>query len=235
MFGMRAKLLAGAAAAAVGMTLFAAGAAQAGDGSVFPPNYTFGDGSKGWKLASHGGVINPDVLVAFNPQSPGDGTDGLLIALLNPADPQLISTSTGGSFNFLIGLLLPAVQDGDGSVIPLPDAPNPDGFTGFRRMASGHDISVGLQFGPGQVDANTWAGRDPPGGLPDGHFLTGGFQFDQRTDPWMFFNISVDGTPLTFSLDNGVPEPAEWGLMIAGFGGVGAVLRSRRRAAALAA
>ena len=30
---------------------------------------------------------------------------------------------------------------------------NSDGFTGFRHLESGHDISVNLQFGPGQVDA----------------------------------------------------------------------------------
>src|SRR5450432_3446337 len=123
MSGMRTRFLTAATAAAC-MSLFVAGAAKAGDGSVFPPNFTFGDGSKGFKLVSHGGAIDPGVVVGFNP--PGDGSDGLLIALLNPADPQLISTSTGGSFNFLIGLLLPAVTPGDGSVIPLPAAPNSD-------------------------------------------------------------------------------------------------------------
>ncbi|HLZ73855.1 PEPxxWA-CTERM sorting domain-containing protein [Phenylobacterium sp.] len=35
----------------------------------------------------------------------------------------------------------------------------------------------------------------------------------------------------TVSVTGGVPEPAAWALMIVGFGGVGAVLRSRRRAA----
>src|SRR5436309_152069 len=100
MFGTRTRILAAAAVAAMGLSLIATGAAQAGDGSVFPPNYTFSDGSKGFKLVSRGGAIDPGVVVSFNP--PGDGSDGLLIALLNPADPQLVSTSTGGSFNFLI-------------------------------------------------------------------------------------------------------------------------------------
>ncbi len=39
----------------------------------------------------------------------------------------------------------------------------------------------------------------------------------------------------TVSVTGGVPEPASWALMILGFGGVGAVLRSRRRAALVAA
>ena len=33
----------------------------------------------------------------------------------------------------------------------------------------------------------------------------------------------------------GVPEPATWGLMIVGFGGIGAILRRRRAAGAMAA
>ena len=37
-----------------------------------------------------------------------------------------------------------------------------------------------------------------------------------------------------FAFGGGVPEPATWGLMIVGFGAIGAVLRRRRAAAALA-
>jgi hypothetical protein len=229
MFGMGRRFWTAAAVAAAGLSL-AAGAAQAGDGSVFPPNFTFANGAKGWKLTSHGGPINPGVIVGFNPQPdpPGVGDDGALIGLLNPADPMLMSPSTGGSFTFLIGLLFP----GDGSVIPLPAAPNSDGFTGFRHLEGGHDISVNLQFGPQQVDAETWGANDLPRGLPDGNFLGGAFSFSEKLDPWMAFSISIDGDPLTFALDNsGVPEPAQWGLMIAGFAGMGAMLRARRRPA----
>jgi len=39
----------------------------------------------------------------------------------------------------------------------------------------------------------------------------------------------------TYTPRAAVPEPASWALLIAGFGGVGAVLRQRRRSAALAA
>lgn len=230
MFALDRSFCAGLAVAAAGLSLAAATAAQAGDGSVFPPNYTFADGSKGYLLQSRGGAIDPNVLVAFNP--PGPGADGALIGLLNPADPQLMSTSTGGSFNFLIGLLFP----GDGSVIPLPAAPGSDGFTGFRHVEGGHDISVSLQFGPNQVDASTWTKMTLPSGLPDGNFLGGAFQF--VGDPWMFFNIDIDGKALSFDLapGGGAPEPAEWALLIVGFGGAGAALRARRRReAALAA
>lgn len=229
MFGTGTRLRVGAAVAAACLGLVVAGAAQAGDGSVFPPNYTFANGAKGFKLVSRGGPVNPGVIVGFNPQPdpPGDGDDGALIALLNPADPMLISPSTGGSFSFLIGLLMP----GDGSVIPLPDAPNSDGFTGFRQVIAGHDIAVSLQFGPGQVDARTWSSFNPQPD-PPGDVLKGSFQFANLEDPWMAFRISVDGDALSFALDtSGAPEPAEWALMIVGFGGVGAMLRTRRKAA----
>ena len=35
--------------------------------------------------------------------------------------------------------------------------------------------------------------------------------------------------------DAGVPEPASWALMLTGFGGLGAMLRARRRPAAATA
>jgi hypothetical protein len=54
-------------------------------------------------------------------------------------------------------------------------------------------------------------------------------------------NFTVDyvegnGSPsvLTFDAPGGVPEPATWAMMIAGFGGVGAMIRSRRRIAVTA-
>ena len=45
--------------------------------------------------------------------------------------------------------------------------------------------------------------------------------------------VEGNGSPsvLTFDAPGGVPEPATWMMMIAGFGGIGSMLRSRRRAA----
>ena len=43
------------------------------------------------------------------------------------------------------------------------------------------------------------------------------------------------GGSLTTEISGGVPEPATWAMMLAGFGGLGAVLRGRRTRAALAA
>jgi hypothetical protein len=230
-----------AAAAATCAALLCAGAAGAAAPGFHASNYTFPDGSAGFRLHSSGGPVNPEVIVGFNPQPepPGigafdgaalggaPGADRTLIALLNPADPLLFNPSTGGSFNFLIGLLFP----GDGSVIPLPDTPDEGGKTGFSGKFDGHDVNVTLGFGPGPVDPGSWVGFNPQPD-PPGDVLAGQFNFAGREDPWMTFSMSVDDKPLSFSL--GVPEPQTWALMIMGFGGAGAMLRSRRRSLAQA-
>jgi hypothetical protein len=59
-------------------------------------------------------------------------------------------------------------------------------------------------------------------------FLTGGAAAANHTD---HTNATID---LATDVP-GVPEPATWAMMIAGFGGIGAVLRSRRRPAAATA
>lgn len=49
----------------------------------------------------------------------------------------------------------------------------------------------------------------------------------------LFTGITLSSGTNSFEIDNlavAVPEPASWALMILGFGGVGAALRSRRRA-----
>ncbi|THD67295.1 PEPxxWA-CTERM sorting domain-containing protein [Phenylobacterium sp.] len=227
MFNPRSIALA-ATVLAGGFVLATAGVAKASgvDPELFAPNYTFPNGSLGFELVSHGGPINPGVIVGFNPQPdpPGDGDNGALIALLHPADPELISPSLGGAFTFTL-----ALQGlGDGSVIPLPGAPNSDGFTSLRDEIDGHVISITLQFGPDQVNPETWGGFNPQP-IPPGDVLDGSFQFASNVDPYMGFQIDVDGAPLSFSLAPGVPEPQAWALMLLGFGGAGGVLRSRRR------
>lgn len=227
--------------AAFAAAVVLAGAAQAGDGSVRPSNFRFGDGSKGFALSSQGGPINPGILVGFNPQPDPPGDVGFaLIDLTDPFHPSvhapLIEGANGYRFQFFHNLDL-----GDGSVTPI-DAPNAEGFTGFRQVFNDHIIDVAFHFGPGQVDRASWVGfnpqPDPPGFggfgedfnflVPSVHGVTaldrGGA--DTRPNAVVTFSVAVDGDLLSFSA---TPEPATWAMMILGFGGTGILLRRRRR------
>ena len=74
----------------------------------------------------------------------------------------------------------------------------------------------GFGGGPGnQIAEHVGAGSGPASG--DGYYFIGG----------------VDGG-IQLAGAAGVPEPATWGMMLLGLGGLGAMMRSRRRGAALA-
>ena len=226
------------ALAAFAAAVVLAGAAQAGDGSVRPSNFKFADGSKGFALTSKGGLINPGVLVGFNPQPDPPGDVGFaLIDLTDPFHPALHAPLIEGSgyrFQFFHTL-------GGRSVAPL-DLPNADGFTGFRDMFEGHAIDVMFHFGPGQVDRASWVDfnpqPDPPGKgfAQDFKFLVpavhpSGASGAGDPNAIVSFSLSVDGQALRFSA---TPEPAGWAMMILGFGGTGVLLRRRRREPAAA-
>ncbi|HEX2816506.1 MAG TPA: PEPxxWA-CTERM sorting domain-containing protein [Phenylobacterium sp.] len=113
----------------------------------------------------------------------------------------------------------------------------------FNLGGGGPDV---VYFAPGgatfdNVSGNltnvTWAGGqvfvDTPLALTAGsntltfayHSLTDGHAGFQGTgdEGWGLENIQVSGAA------GGVPEPAAWGLMLVGFGGMGALLRRQRR------
>lgn len=52
-------------------------------------NYVFPDGSGGFALTSRGGVVNPGVLVGFNPQPDPPGTPPTDISFSNSTNPVL--------------------------------------------------------------------------------------------------------------------------------------------------
>ena len=234
MFAIRTKILTAMAVVAAGTSVLAAGAAsaQAGPPAQFSPNYHFADGRLGYSLVSRGGPINPGVLVGFNPQPdpPGDGDHGALIALLNPSSPLLFDPNLAASWSWSISL----VGMADGSVMPLPVAPENGHNTSVENMIDGHDVVISLGFGPGPIDPTSWASFNPQPD-PPGDFLGGMFSFATPGDPWMFFDVFVDGQQLSFDLapPSGAPEPATWDMLIGGFIGAGAVLRLRRRIPAL--
>jgi hypothetical protein len=88
------------------------------------------------------------------------------------------------------------------------------------------DISTPLNLVSGQ-NTLTFAYDSP--GHDTGHAGPEGFDNER----WNLGDVTVNGAAFTPGT-GAVPEPAAWALMILGFGGVGAVLRRRRAAAAFA-
>jgi len=207
---------AAAGLAAAGLAFTTAGPAQAADGSV-RPNYTFPSGSPGFALVSHGGVINPGVLVGFNPQPEPPGKGLTLLDLSDPFAPTFFNPTVGDSYNLIF-----AITGLGDATIPLPGAPTSDGVTGFTQRIGGHVLDVAMIFGPGPVDPASWVSFNPQPD-PPGDWFGASIQF--AGDPYITYHFRLDGDPLSFFLAV-VPEPASWLLMIAGFGLTGARLRA---------
>lgn len=113
-----------------------------------------------------------------------------------------------GPWGFEIGLL-GGLLNGTGEIFAeLTDA------TAGVTIAPGTFGTVSLVFETGASDA--FLGKDL-------YILIGGTGFGAAFD-----NATLDASPLSVSA---VPEPATWAMMIAGFGGVGAMIRRRRSVA----
>jgi hypothetical protein len=205
------------------MALACAGSALAADGSVFPPNYHFPDGTAGFMLeATNPNMIDPCWLIGFGPVSGLANPPVTTLDLSNPNVAVFNNAADGGRFMLEWSI----VGFGDGSVTP-PPAPNSDGFTSFQHVLDGHVFNSIFSFGPGPVDQASWVGFNPQPDPPGFEF---GVNFTMAGDAFMRFQVTEDGVPLSFALET--PEPATWSLMIAGFALTGAGLRRRGRAAA---
>lgn len=193
-----------------GLAILAApAAASAAVNPYLTPNYTFPDGTIGFQLETADGLVNPGVLVGFNPQPDPPGTPEPYLDFANWFRPLVIQAADGSVFKFELSftgldatLLLPAVQQ-----------PNADGETSFRFEADGSVFVADLTFsGPGSV--SSWVSFNPqpdPPGSPLGYYVSFG------GDASVALQLSEDGVPLSFM----VPEPSTWALMGFGFAALG--------------
>jgi hypothetical protein len=131
--------------------------------------------------------------------------------------------------------------------VPYPNAPG-TATMDFATFLGGQDVN-GFSFYWGSIDAyNTLELLDRLGGVIATYDGTdfppaNGNQTDAETNRRVYFDLSgadrdlgalrFTSTQFAFESDtfsfNVVPEPATWALMIMGFGGIGAMLRNRRR------
>jgi hypothetical protein len=162
--------------------------------------------------------------------------DSVFTSTAAPASVDLIGT---GFFDF---------QPGHGNYLDL------DGSTGNGNDPAGQITSV-LTFGPGDYTLTFDLAGNQRGAasqsttvslgdfsqtfgplLSGVNFTTQTISFSTTTAGHLVFSEHGPSDQQGNLLDNvkltaGVPEPATWAMMLVGFGGMGALLRSRRRAA----
>jgi hypothetical protein len=166
-------------------------------------------------LETSGGVLNPGVIVGFNPQPDPPGVPPVILA--NPFEPIFMRPVGPETFDFVMsfsgfatGLLLPAVQK-----------PDIDGLTSFAFQSGGHSFDVTLGFsGPSAVSG--WASFNPQPD-PPGVWFADAVTFGATGDPSVSIAMTEDGVALRFA----VPETGTWAMMGLGFATLGLLARRR--------
>ncbi|HEY3847257.1 MAG TPA: hypothetical protein VGL95_09105 [Acetobacteraceae bacterium] len=105
-------------------------------------------------FATSGGLVNPGVLVGFNPQPDPPGDYAGIVDLANPAHPEFLLPAVQDSYSLLIGLLLP------GNPFTLQTGtPNSDGVAEWEAtLGDGSVFKVDMVIGGFQGD---WAAFNP--------------------------------------------------------------------------
>ena len=211
----------------IAMTLVSTAPAAAdhiGPSRGVTPNYTFPDGMRGFALTTGGGPVNPGFLVGFNPQPDPPVFPVTRLFVGDGSVRTNVPVADGNNYVFVIAL----TGLGSGALMFPPDPIRGVTSTAFDASADGveHHYVVGLDIsGPG--DVATWSSFNPQPD-PPGFSFGAQFSFAGVGDPDVTVTVSQDGVPLSFAVA-GVPEPAEWAMLIAGFVAVGMAARRSRR------
>jgi hypothetical protein len=108
----------------------------------------------------------------------------------------------------------------------LPSPPAPEATTGTVTFSGGTGAALGApSTNCGNCLTNLYGHPGPVGAFN----FTGLFADTFVGDPTLAAPFTVNDVTISYQVNSAaVPEPATWGLMILGFGGLGAALRRRR-------
>ena len=218
-----------AAAAAVALTM---GTVSAADAAIYisfdgvTTAATFADGTFIYSTTNIGGFETINVL----------GDTGAFPALFH--SQQVDVNTNGGNANLSVYVTQTDIAG------PMPQYGYFSSFTGNNSRdgitvttSTFADASNGL-FGGTLLSTTTFAPTQGSASLNDVYAaaLPPSAGLFSVTHKYEFTDVGVGrgSTSPTITLAAAVPEPGTWALMIIGFGGAGAMLRSRRRSAALA-
>lgn len=165
---------------------------------------------------------------------------GFFARLTAGANPDVLDTYTLLSQSF--DLSTDSILSGSAAFLAFDDSDHDDdGYVRLFRNDAGGLVLVEELFaahiafpGVGDFGHTDWTGFTSSLLLPGSYLIEAGVRNVGDTDPTPFYSsqLLVDGVSLTAAPSTGpggVPEPASWTLMIAGFGLAGASLRARRR------
>ncbi len=225
---MRASWTAVAIAAGLGLSVMAAGSANAavtlkfsGDCADCTAGATGGTAG-GWLTLQNmpNGAISKADFVSFVYQSSNLSfqiNSGDIVAVMGSIDPNNLSTSyidiiqLGGT-----GWEFERNSDGTWSVY--------SEITGGQNHAGSHTGGGGGGCGGGGGGGGSGDGDLTSGSVSTIDVSSGGDDFEITR-----INDDTSGPNGGSQLTLGVPEPATWAMMLLGFGGMGAILRNRRR------
>ena len=163
------------------------------------------------------GVVHVDYVIQSNNDSQGADNP-----FSDPQDTNYISVLGGHAVEIAFGPVS-AFQFDWGSI---------DNWNRLTIRSSAGNVVVVPQGGPGAYGpGNPIPGFTPPGNGNQTAAATNGLFRVYGTAGETFTGFRMESAQNSFELDNiavPVPEPATWAMMIAGFGGVGAMIRRRR-------
>lgn len=218
----------GAALAAMPTSAFAADAFASFNGTQGAGGFFYGETSNP-AIGFQGFTANTGCFVA--------GSTCLQRAANNDVPGFTKSTTTSFQYNSVNvpndRLLIHPAQDG--SILTALYRTPTAGSYNIRGTYNVQDIAptgvnVGFVAAPGGAVTNTALGQinagNPSGSFSTTLFLNAGdlvgFTFDNAGS---YFN---DSTGFNFTVVSSVPEPATWGMMIVGVGGIGGAMRRRK-------